>query len=85
MALFKTTWFPELLARALPERPTETIWQWADRDNVYLDSTMADEAQFYRSTNTPWTLRIQELIQHPFNNGYRIRKVAAKKSSRCSS
>jgi hypothetical protein len=81
MPLFKTTWFPELLARAFADRPRETIWEWADADNVFLDSTMADEAQFYRSRNTPWCRRIQELCQHPYHHGHRIRKIPVKKSS----
>ena len=81
MALFQTAWFPELLARIFADRPQGTIWQWADANNVFLDSTMADEAQFYKSANTPWTRRLQELCQHPFHNGRRIRKFVAKKSS----
>jgi hypothetical protein len=79
--LFKSEWFPALLARIFADRPEQKIWEWADDGNVFLDSSMADEAQFYRSANTPWTRRLQELCQHPFHLGHRIRKIVEMKSS----
>lgn len=81
MPLLQTAWLPELFARIFADRPEQRIWEWADGDNVFLDATMADEPQFYRSANTPWTRRIQELCQHPYHNGHRIRKIVVKKSS----
>jgi hypothetical protein len=78
--LFKTAWFPALAARIFAVRPREKIWQWAER-NVFLTSTMAPEPMFYDSKRTPWTRRIQELIQHPYHNGRRIKRIVVKKSS----
>lgn len=81
MSLFATAWFPEIVARIFSERPKEEIWEWADRDNVFLDATMASEPGFYRSSKTPWTRRLQHLARRPYHNGRRVRKVAVKKSS----
>lgn len=80
MSLFRTDWFPALVARIYAPRPRESIWQWAQR-KVFLDSKMAPEPMFYDSAKTPWTRRIQELVQHPFHNGRRIRRIVVKKSS----
>jgi phage terminase large subunit GpA-like protein len=83
--LFRTVWFPALVARIFALLPTQFIDQWADADNVFLDSTMAAEPGFYRSRKTPYTRRIQRLCQHPWRrvNGrlVRVRKIVVKKSS----
>lgn len=83
--LFKTDWFPAIVARIFAVRPTETIWEWADRDNVFLDATMAAEPGYYRSAKTPHTRRIQELCQRPWRlvrgKLVRVRKIVVKKSS----
>src|SRR5438045_2486786 len=67
-------------ATMFADRPAEKIWQWAD-ENVFFDSTMAERPGPYRSARTPWTRRIQELIQNPVENGRRIRKIVVMKSS----
>jgi hypothetical protein len=77
---FKTSLVPDLVARAFAPRPDETIWEWADC-NVFFDTTMAPEAGPYRSANTPWTRRIQQLVQHPYHDGRRVHKIVVMKSS----
>lgn len=52
------------LARAFTPPPDLAIWQWAD-DTVLLQNEDAAEPGEYRSSKTPWTRRIQELIQRP--------------------
>jgi hypothetical protein len=79
--LFRTDWFPEIVARIFADRPKQSIWEWADDDNVFLDSTMSAEPGFYRSSKTIWTRRFQELMGRPYHNGRRIRKIVWKKAS----
>jgi hypothetical protein len=78
--LFKTTWLPDLVAKIFARVPNEKIWQWAER-KVFLTSAMAPEPMFYDSKKTPWTRRIQELVQHPYYNGRRVRRIVVRKSS----
>jgi phage terminase large subunit GpA-like protein len=78
--LFRSAWFPALVARIFAIRPRETIWEWAEK-NVFLTTTMAPEPTFYDSKKTPWTRRLQELLQHPYHNGRRIKRVVIMKSS----
>lgn len=41
------------------------IWQWADK-NVMLQNEDAAEPGAYRSSKTPWTRRLQEIMRRPF-------------------
>lgn len=77
--LFQNDWFPAIVARIFAARPGEFIFQFAEQ--FFLSSKMAAEACFYRSSKTPWTRRLQYLVQHPFHNGRRIRKIVVKKCS----
>lgn len=52
------------LARAFTPPPDKPIWEWAD-ETVMLQNEDAAEPGEYRSSKTPWTRRIQELIQRP--------------------
>lgn len=59
-------WLTRLLlkafGRAFAEIPDLLLWEWADQ-NVWLESREAAEAGPYRSAKTPWTRRLQELMQ----------------------
>lgn len=55
---------PEAFARAFAPLPSQTIWEWADQ-NVWLENKESAEPGPYRSVKTPWTRRLQELIQRP--------------------
>ena len=77
---FNTNWIPAILAKVFAERPVETIWEFAER-NVFFDATMAPEPGPYDSNKTPWTRRIQELIQNPKQGDQRVRKIVVMKSS----
>jgi hypothetical protein len=52
------------LSRAFTPPPDIPIWQWADRA-VFLQNEDAAEPGQYRSSKTPWTRRVQELIRNP--------------------
>lgn len=96
MTSFRTKFIPALIAKIFAERPPETIWEFAER-NVFFDATMAPEPGPYDSRKTPWTRRIQELVQNPVAAGVspanpaagtaastvpdRIRKIVVMKSS----
>ena len=80
MRTFRTNFIPAILARVFAERPVETIWGFAEK-NVFFDATMAPEPGPYDSNKTPWTRRIQELVQNPHERGDRIRKIVVMKSS----
>jgi hypothetical protein len=49
------------LARAFTPPPPEPLWHWAD-EHVTLVSEDAAEPGPYRSSKTPWTRRIQEVM-----------------------
>ena len=53
------------LARAFTPPPDIPIWEWADQ-TVMLQNEDAAEPGEYRSSKTPWTRRIQELIRAPY-------------------
>ena len=50
------------IARAFTPPPAMPIWEWADT-NVLLHNEDAAEPGHYRSAKTPWTRRLQELMQ----------------------
>lgn len=62
--MFSLSLIPDAFARAFAPVPSEPLWDWADR-NVWLETKEAAEAGPYRSAKTPWTRRLQELIQKP--------------------
>src|SRR5205085_296037 len=55
------------IARAFTPPPDEPIWQWADELPVMLQNEDAAEPGPYRSSKTPWTRRLQDLMRRPFN------------------
>lgn len=61
-------WRRSLVARALSRAftppPDLEIWEWADR-TVLLQNEDAAEPGEYRSSKTPWTRRLQEIIRNP--------------------
>lgn len=61
-------WHRSLVARAVSRAftppPDLKIWEWADR-TVLLQNEDAAEPGEYRSNKTPWTRRLQEIIQRP--------------------
>lgn len=50
-----------LLTCYRPVRPTESVWRWAD-DHVFLDGKASPRPGFYRSSETPWTRRFQDIF-----------------------
>jgi phage terminase large subunit GpA-like protein len=80
MNFWKTNLVAEIVARIFAPRPNETIWQFAERA-VFFDAMQAPEPGPYRASKTPWAKRLQELVQNPFHNGHRIRKIVLMKSS----
>lgn len=62
--MFSLSLIPDAFTRAFAPVPTAPLWQWAD-ENVWLETKEAAEAGPYRSAKTPWTRRLQELIQKP--------------------
>lgn len=80
MTPFRTKFIPALIAKIFADRPAETIWEFAEK-NVFFDATMAPEPGPYDSEKTPWTRRIQELVQQPSAKGDRVRKIVVMKSS----
>ncbi len=52
------------LARSFTPPPDLEIWEWAD-ESVFLQNEDASEPGAYRSSKTPWTRRLQELIRRP--------------------
>jgi hypothetical protein len=73
---------PALVARCFAIRPLIPLWQWAEK-NIFLTAKMAAEPGFYDSRKTPWTRRIQEIMQtgRDPRTGQRIRQITVKKSS----
>lgn len=61
---FRGSLMGRALARAFAPIPEESIWQWADA-TVLLQNEDAAEPGAYRSSKTPWTRRLQELIRDP--------------------
>jgi Phage terminase large subunit (GpA) len=57
--------------------PSRTVWQWADDNNVYLDSRSTAQPQWYASRQTPWTRAFMETATDP-----RWREDHVMKSSR---
>lgn len=57
-------WLVDVAKGHFKPRPTEPIWQWADRE-VYLSSKMAARAGRYESKRTPWTREMQDLPRNP--------------------
>lgn len=61
-------WHSSLVARALARAftppPPWPIWEWADR-TVLLKNEDAAEPGPYRSSKTPWTRRLQDIIKRP--------------------
>lgn len=52
------------ISRAFTPPPDMEIWKWAD-ENVMLQNEDAAEPGEYRSSKTPWTRRVQELMRNP--------------------
>lgn len=69
-------WVGGIASGHFKPRPTEPIWQWADRE-VYLSTKMAARAGRYDSSRTPWTREPQDLARDP-----NVREVAVLKCSR---
>ena len=63
--MFCSSLIPSSFARAFAAVPDEAIWQFADREVTLVNEDAAEPGP-YRSAKTPWTRRIQELIQSPF-------------------
>lgn len=47
-----------------PPRPTESVWKWADA-HVFLDGKATPRPGYYRSSETPWTRRFQDIFINP--------------------
>lgn len=60
--MFANSWIAESFASAFESAPPVPIWEWAE-SNVWIDSKGAAEPGFYRSSKTPWTRRLQDLIK----------------------
>ena len=69
-------WIADLARGHFKPRPTEPIWQWADRE-VWLSTKMAARAGRYDSSRTPWTREPQDLARNPA-----VREVNVMKCSR---
>lgn len=64
MSMFLLPHLAGAFARAFAELPKALLWEWAD-ENVWLVNKEASEPGPYRSSKTPWTRRLQEIIQRP--------------------
>lgn len=62
--MWQTSLLPDACERVYEPPPPEPIWQWAE-SNVWLENKEAAEPGFYRSSKTPWTRRLQDLIKDP--------------------
>lgn len=69
-------WLVDVALSHFKPRPTEPVWQWADRE-VWISGKQAARAGRYESARTPWTRELQDLIRNPG-----IREAAVLKSSR---
>lgn len=69
-------WLIDVARSHFKPRPTEPIWQWADRE-VWLSEKMSAKAGRYQSAKTPWAREIQDLPRNPD-----VREAAIMKASR---